>query len=155
VEAIGFRRRCYWTNSRRGISAPATAWRAIAAAVNRPLALKTLLPKGRPFILRRLTGQLPSLAGNVVAGGEIRGSGLIIGSPSLTIMEGSPVTRELNVSWDHPVRLPFPAELAVLEVKCNLPELKPPNAQNAVKIVSFIFPVIYDKPNLRADVLFA
>jgi hypothetical protein len=30
-----------------------------------------------------------------------------------------------------------------------------PNAQNAVKIVSFIFPVIYDKPNLRADVLFA
>lgn len=27
--------------------------------------------------------------------------------------------------------------------------------QNAVKIVSFVFPVIYDKPNLRADVLFA
>jgi hypothetical protein len=25
----------------------------------------------------------------------------------------------------------------------------------AVKIVSFIFPVIYGKPNLRADVLFA
>jgi hypothetical protein len=34
----------------------------------------------------------------------------------------------------------------VFEVKCNLPELRPSNAQNVVKIVSFIFPIIYDKP---------
>ena len=43
----------------------------------------------------------------------------------------------------------------MFKVKCNFPELRPPNAQNAVKIVTFIFPVIHDKRNLRADFLFA
>src|ERR1700730_10345431 len=53
------------------------------------------------------------------------------------------------------LRLPFPREPAVFKVKCNLPELRPPDAQNAVKIVAFIFPVICDKGNLRADCFLA
>ena len=30
----------------------------------------------------------------------------------------------------------------MLKIKCNFPKLWPPHAQNAVKIVAFIFPVI-------------
>jgi len=45
----------------------------------------------------------------------------------------------------------FPPESALFKVKCDFPELRPPNAQNAVKIVPVIFPVICDKRNLRTD----
>jgi hypothetical protein len=49
----------------------------------------------RPIELARITGQLPSLAGNVVAGTEIRGSGRIVGNPfPYRIMEGLPVIQE-------------------------------------------------------------
>jgi hypothetical protein len=51
--------------------------------------------------------------------------------------------------------LPFPPEPPVFKVKCNLPELSLPDAQNSIKIVPVIFPVICDKRNLRADCLFA
>jgi hypothetical protein len=47
--------------------------------------------------------------------------------------------------------LPFPAKPAVFKVKCNFPDLRPPDTQNAIKIVSAILPVIHHKRNLRAD----
>ncbi|HJY93265.1 MAG TPA: hypothetical protein VJ255_23465 [Candidatus Acidoferrum sp.] len=43
----------------------------------------------------------------------------------------------------------------MFKVKGNLPELSASDAQNAVKIVALIFPVICDKGNLRSDFLFA
>jgi hypothetical protein len=51
--------------------------------------------------------------------------------------------------------LPFPAEPAVFKVKSNFPELNSPDAKNTIKIITIIFPVIYDKSNLRTDLLFA
>jgi len=51
--------------------------------------------------------------------------------------------------------LPFPAEPAVFKVECNFPELGPFNAQDAVKIVAVIFPVIHDRCDLCANCLFA
>ncbi len=56
---------------------------------------------------------------------------------------------------NQPEVLPFPPEPASFEIKRNLPELRPPKSQNAVKIVSVIFPVICDKHDLLADCLFA
>ena len=41
----------------------------------------------------------------------------------------------------------------MFKVEGNFPELRTSDAQNSVKIVPFIFPVIYDKCNLRADFL--
>src|SRR5262249_16661224 len=48
--------------------------------------------------------------------------------------------------------LPFPTEPAVFKVEGNFPELRASDAQNSVKIVPVIFPVIDDKRNLRTDV---
>ncbi len=56
---------------------------------------------------------------------------------------------------NQPAVLPFPPEPASFKIKRNLPELSPPDAQNAIKIVTFVFPAICDKRNLRADCLFA
>ena len=43
----------------------------------------------------------------------------------------------------------------MFKVKCNLPELRSPNAQNAVKIVAVVFPIIHDRCDLCADCFFA
>ena len=51
--------------------------------------------------------------------------------------------------------LPFPAESAVFKVKSNFPKLRPPDTQNAIKIVPAVFPVIGDKRNLRTNFLLA
>jgi len=51
--------------------------------------------------------------------------------------------------------LSFQQNLRCSKSNAIFPELGSPEAQNAVKIVSLIFPVIYDKRNLRADFLFA
>ena len=56
---------------------------------------------------------------------------------------------------NQPAVLPFPPEPASFKIKRNLPELRPPKPQNAVKIVPVILPVICDKGNLRADFLLA
>src|SRR5437667_7906660 len=69
----------------------------------------------------------------------------------------SPVSPSLGSksSFGISLGLSFPPESAVFKVECNLPELRTPNAQNTVKIVSVIFPVICDKHDLLADCLFA
>ena len=44
----------------------------------------------------------------------------------------------------------FPGESAIFKVKRHLPELKSPDSENAVKIVSLIFPVIHQECGLRS-----
>ena len=54
-----------------------------------------------------------------------------------------------------PRYLPFPAEAGVFKVEGNFPELRTSDAQNSVKIVPVIFPVIGDKHNLRTNFFLA
>jgi hypothetical protein len=51
---------------------------------------------------------------------------------------------------DQPAFL-IPPECMVFKVKCNLQELRPPNAQYAVKIVAVILPIVCDKRDLRTN----
>ena len=44
----------------------------------------------------------------------------------------------------------FPGESAIFKVKRHLPELKSPDSENAVKIVSLIFPVVHQECGLRS-----
>jgi hypothetical protein len=83
-----------------------------------------------PFILRRLTGRLPSLAGNVVAGSEIRGSGRIVGNPfPYRIMEGLPVIQAQS-RGSTPDRLLWKLLLRVAEVPRMGPRSTTPESQS-------------------------
>ena len=95
-------------------------------------------------------------------------SGLVIFSATTFAQTFQPQTRlACDKAADHrfriahtghpnqPAVLPFPPEPASFKIKRNLPELRPPKSQNAVKIVPVILPVICDKGNLRADCFFA
>jgi len=59
--------------------------------------------------------------------------------------------------WRNPCCLvtTVPSRICGVQSRSNFPELRPPNTQNTVKIVSFIFLVIHDKRNLRPDLGFA
>jgi hypothetical protein len=65
----------------------------------------------------------------------------------------SPVTREM--SFPERTSLFFPPEHAAFKVERNFQEMRPPNTQNAVKIVPRILPIICDECNLRADCFLA
>jgi hypothetical protein len=63
------------------------------------------------------------------------------------------VARE--VSFPERTSLFFPQEPVAFKVECNFQEMRAPYAQDAVKIVPLILPIICDERNLRADLLLA
>jgi hypothetical protein len=63
------------------------------------------------------------------------------------LLELLPYTLSLVNKWSFGTNLPAylsQQNPSVLKVEGNFPELRSPNTQNAVKIVTFIFPIIHD-----------